>query len=89
MQGKPDSVQDKSFSLHDRIRSYLMRTLLTAKQAAQVMGVSLRHVHELIHEADVDKQSRWQFGREIINRSPKTSLKRTLRININVIIPVQ
>ena len=53
------------------------------------MGVSLRHVHQLIHEADVDKQSRWQFGREIINLSPKTSLKRTLRININAIIPVQ
>ncbi len=67
----------------------MKRQLLTTKQAAEVMGVSLRHVHQLIHGADVDKQSRWQFGREIINLSPKTSLKRTLRININAVIPVQ
>ena len=67
----------------------MKRQLLTTKQAAEVMGVSLRHVQQLIHEADVSKQSRWQFGREIINLSPKTALKRTLRININAVIPVQ
>ena len=67
----------------------MKRQLLTTKQAAEVMGVSYRHVQELIHEADVSKQSRWQFGREIINLSPKTALRRTLRININAVIPVQ
>ena len=67
----------------------MRRQLLTPKQAAEVMGVSYRHVQVLIHEADVSKQSRWQFGREIINLSPKTALRRTLRININAVIPVQ
>lgn len=67
----------------------MKRQLLTPKEAAETMGVSLRHVRELIHEAGVSKQSRWQFGREIINLSPKTALKRTLRININAVISVQ
>lgn len=66
-----------------------MRKLLTIKEAAEAMGVSVRHVQSLIHEADTDKQSRWKFGREIINLSTKTALRRTLRININAVIPTE
>jgi hypothetical protein len=66
-----------------------MRKLLTIKEAAEAMGVSVRHVQVLIHEADTDKQSRWKFGREIINLSTKTALRRTLRINIDAVIPTE
>ena len=51
------------------------------------MGVTKRHVQRLIQEADVDRKSRWRFGREIIDLSPKHSLRRTLRINLRAIIP--
>lgn len=66
-----------------------MSRLLTIKEAAEVLGVSTRHVQALIHEADTDKQSRWKFGREIINLSTKTALRRTLRININAVVPAE
>jgi len=64
-----------------------MSRLLTIKEAAEALGVSTRHVQRLIQEADEDKRSQWKFGREIINLSPKTALRRTLRININAVIP--
>ena len=64
-----------------------MQKLLTVREAAEVMGVTPRHVQRLIHEADVDRKSRWRFGREIINLSPKHSARRTLRINIHAVIP--
>ena len=64
-----------------------MQKLLTVKEAAAVMGVSPRHIHNLIHEADVDRKSRWRFGREIVDLSPKHSVRRTLRINIQAVIP--
>ena len=65
-----------------------LEKLLTVEQAAEVLGVSVRHIRTLIYEADTDKQSRWKHGREIINLSPKTALRRTLRINPHKIIPV-
>ena len=65
----------------------MTRQLLTLKEAAEVMGVSLTHVKKLIHEADVNRKSRWRFGREIVDLSPKDSLRRTLRININAVLP--
>ena len=51
------------------------------------MGVSVRHVRDLIHEADTYKGSSWKHGREIVNLSTRTALRRTLRININAVIP--
>ena len=66
-----------------------MSRLLTIKEAAEALGVSTRHVQRLIQEADEDKRSQWKFGREIINLSPKTALRRTLRININAVIPAK
>jgi len=58
------------------------RSLLTIREAAAALGVSTRHIERLIHEADLDRRSRWRFGREIIDLSPKGSLRRTLRINV-------
>lgn len=57
------------------------------KQAAQVLGVSPRHIDRLIHEADVDRKSRWRFGREIIDLTPRDSTRRTLRINLAAVAP--
>lgn len=64
----------------------MSRKLLTPKQAAEAMGVSHNHVKELIREADNNKQSRWRFGREIINLSQKTAIRRTLRINLDAVL---
>ena len=65
----------------------MTKRLLTIKEAAEVMGVSVRHVRDLIHEADNFKGSNWKHGREIVNLSTRASLRRTLRININAVIP--
>ena len=65
----------------------MTRQLLTIKEAAEVMGVSVRHVRDLIHEADTHKSSSWKHGREIVNLSTRAALRRTLRININAVIP--
>ena len=65
----------------------MTRQLLTIKEAAEVMGVSVRHVRDLIHEADTFRGSTWKHGREIVNLSTRTALRRTLRININAVIP--
>ena len=65
----------------------MTRQLLTVSEAAEAMGVTSRHIRKLIHEADVDRKSRWRFGREIVDLSPKHSVRRTLRININAVIP--
>ena len=64
-----------------------MRFLLTVQEAADALGVSAMHIKRLIAEADVDRRSRWRFGREIIDISPKDSLRRTLRINLAAVIP--
>jgi excisionase family DNA binding protein len=58
------------------------RSLLTIREAAAALGVSVSHIKRLIHEADLDRRSRWRFGREIIDLSHKGSLRRTLRINV-------
>ena len=65
----------------------MTRQLLTVTEAAEAMGVTSRHIRKLIHEADIDRKSRWRFGREIVDLSPKHSARRTLRININAVIP--
>ena len=64
-----------------------MRFLLTVQEAADALGVSAMHIKNLIAEADVDRASRWRFGREIIDISPKGSQRRTLRINFAAVIP--
>ena len=51
------------------------------------MGVSRSHIYDLIKEADTFKGSSWKHGREIVNLSTRTALRRTLRININAVIP--
>lgn len=61
--------------------------LLTIQQAAQALGVSPRHIERLIHEADVDRKSRWRFGREIVDLTPRDSVRRTLRINLAAVAP--
>ena len=61
---------------------------LTAKEAAAVLGVSTRHIQRLVAEADGDRHSRWRFGREIIDISPKGSIKRTLRFNLAALAPL-
>lgn len=62
--------------------------LLTIQQAAQALGVSPRHIERLIHEADTDRKSRWQFGREIVDLTPRNSARRTLRINLAAVAPI-
>ena len=58
------------------------RQLVTLKEAAEAMGVSYRHVQRLVEDADLNKRSRWRFGREIVNLSPANAVRRTLRINL-------
>ena len=65
----------------------MTRQLLTIKEAADVMGVTTRHIQRLIYEADNCKGSSWKHGREIVNLSTRHALRRTLRININAVIP--
>ena len=65
----------------------MARYLLTIKEAAQALGVSERHIKQLIHEADCNRKSRWRFGREIVDMSPLHSRRRTLRINIHAVVP--
>jgi excisionase family DNA binding protein len=66
----------------------MTRQLVTLKEAAEVMGVSYRHVQRLVEEADLSKQSRWRYGRELINLSPATAVRRTLRVNLAAVIAV-
>ena len=64
-----------------------MSPLLTKKQAATALGVSLRHIYTLIEEADaMPKKARWKFGRELINLSPRNASRRTLRINLEAVL---
>ena len=57
-------------------------SLLTIKQAASVLNVSVRHINRLIDEADTTpKTARWKFGKELIDLTPASSTKRTIRIN--------
>ncbi len=63
----------------------MTRQLVTLKEAAEVMGVSYRHVQRLVEEANTIKQSRWRYGRELINLSPATAVRRTLRVNLSAV----
>ena len=63
----------------------MTRKLHTIKEAAELMGVTTRHIQRLIHEADNFKGSTWKFGRELINLSPRTSLRRTIRVNVDAV----
>ena len=65
----------------------MTRQLLTIKEAAEAMGVSTNHIQRLIEEADNFKGSTWKHGREIVNLSTRSALRRTLRINIKAVIP--
>ena len=66
----------------------MAQRLLTIKQAAEVLGVSHRHIQRLIEEADINpRRSRWKHNKEIITLSTKDALRRTLRININAVLP--
>ena len=57
-------------------------TLLTIKEAAAALKVSRRHIDRLIDEADTTpKTARWKFGKELIDLTPSTSTKRTIRID--------
>ena len=66
----------------------MTRQLVTLKEAAEAMGVSYRHVQRLVEEANTIKQSRWRYGREIVNLSPATAVRRTLRINLSAVFAV-
>lgn len=63
------------------------RYLLTIREAAAALGVSERHIKNLIHEADANRKSRWRFGRELIDLAPLGSQRRMVRININAVVP--
>lgn len=63
------------------------RLLVSLKDAAVALGVSERHLQRLVQEADVDRRSRWRFGREIVDMTPKGSARRTLRINLAMVVP--
>ena len=66
----------------------MTKRLVTLKEAAEVMGVSYRHVQRLVEVANTIKQSRWRYGREIVNLSPATAVRRTLRINLSAVFAV-
>ena len=63
------------------------RRLLTPIEAAEVLGVSHRHIQRLIHEADVNRKSRWRFGRELIDLAPLGSQRRMVRVNLAAVAP--
>ena len=57
-------------------------TFWTVKEAAAELKVSVRHIARLIAEADAaPTQSRWKWGKQLIDLGPKTSTRRTVRIN--------
>ena len=64
----------------------MTRKLYTIKEAAKILGVTTRHIQRMIYEADNYKGSTWKFGRELINMSQKTALRRTIRINVDAVI---
>ena len=63
------------------------RMLLTVAEAADALGVSESHIKRLIHEADANRKSRWRWGRELINLAPVTAQRRTVRINVQAVVP--
>lgn len=65
----------------------MARYLLTIKDAAEALSLSRSSIYQLIADADVNRKSRWRFGREIVDLSPPGAQRRTLRININAVVP--
>ena len=54
----------------------------TVPEAAENLKISVRHIRRLIAEADAaPKQARWQWGKQLLDLGPKTSVQRTIRIN--------
>lgn len=64
-----------------------MRYLLTIAEAAEALGVSKRHVERLVAEADANRKSRWRWGRELVDLAPLGSSRRTVRVNLNAVVP--
>jgi hypothetical protein len=63
------------------------RVLLTIAEAAEMLGVSDRHIKRLIQEADCNRKSRWRWGRELVDLSPVGARRRTVRINPQAVLP--
>ena len=63
------------------------RLLFTTAEAAEALGVSVRHIKNLIHEADSCRKSRWRWGRELINLSRAGAQRRTVRVNVAAVVP--
>ena len=63
------------------------RYLLTVADAANALGVSKRHIERLIEEATANRKSRWRFGRELVDLAPLGSQRRTVRVNLNAVVP--
>ena len=62
-------------------------TLATIAQAAELLNVSPRLIAKLIEEADASKKSRWRWGKELVELTPTSSTKRTIRINLSAVCP--
>jgi excisionase family DNA binding protein len=65
----------------------MARQLLTVAEAAEVLGVSERHIKRLIEEATANRKSRWRFGRELVDLAPLGSHRRMVRINVAAVVP--
>jgi len=65
-----------------------MQSLLTIKQAAEILGVSYFHVRALVFEAlENPKGARWREGKHFRDLSMKTSKKRVIRIYSTALEP--
>ena len=63
------------------------RLLLNSAEAAEALGVSVRHIKNLIHEADSCRKSRWRWGRELIDLAPVGAQRRMVRVNVAAVVP--
>ena len=59
----------------------------TISEAAEQLAVSRRFIEKLIEEADSSKKSRWRWGHELIELTPRSSTKRVIRINLQAVCP--
>jgi predicted DNA-binding transcriptional regulator AlpA len=68
-----------------------MTTLLTIQQAADLMGVSRKHVDRLIDEAQTcPKTAKWREKRDFVDLSIATSKHRCIRVRPDALgIPLQ
>lgn len=63
-------------------------TMATIAEAAEVLNVSRRHIEKLIEEADTYKKSRWRWGKELIELTPVSSTKRTIRVDLSKVLSI-